>query len=860
MAKFRFSTPGGPKPDSPTLLFRDLKRDPSIKFLWDHQARLLDEYHSHHLKTRDLAIELPTGSGKTLVALLIAEYRRRAFGERVAFMCPTRQLCNQVAAQTGKYGIQASLLVGKQRDYDRSAFLAYQQAKAIAVTTYSGVFNSNPSISDAQLLICDDAHAADNYVASKWTVRISRQDKAAFAALAQILAPHMSEGMLHQIENYDGGRPNRHVDLISQISISDLDGQIRQIFDANSADSEWRYAWETISQHLDACALYCSAECFEIRPVIAPTLTHAPFKDAQQRLYMSATLGEDGGIERSFGVDRISRLPMPTGWDKRGTGRRLVLFPSYGLDDSKAWETIIALNKLTKRGLVLVPDDKSKEELSTVFRKELNVLSAQDVEQSLTPFVNSTDNVALIVANRWEGIDLPGEDCRLLALIGLPKGAGLQERFLMDKLGAGTLLRDRIRTRVTQAMGRCTRDEADYAIVLLIGNELLKWCCTTVNTGGMHPELQAEIAFGLENSEGRTAEDFVELCQAFLDGSEDWHDAEATIAADRQNRSKLADPAANALSKVAALEIQCIYRMWNAEFSEAYTLATQVISGLEGGGELRPYRCFWHHQAAVAAFLAGRSTQNKTLRTNAAHHLEMASTTSLGIKWFGKLRSQLSSTTPSETPDELPVREWFVNLNALLTNWGIKGSKFEREVTNTRNLLSDPSNAKGYERGLSILGSMLGAHTYQWNADGAPDGLWVYDQWNAFVFEAKCEKAKLIPLKTVRQALTHEERVRTDKLIHSSVPCATVVIPTQTAIDPIAHTHAGSLFVASPDHVLTLLDRASKALRIVRARATGISEEMLQAEAEQTYKEEKIFMTDVADDLKSKKLADMPKN
>lgn len=98
--------------ENPALLFRDLKRDVSIKFLWGHQEKTLDVYHSAHAETKDLAIELPTGTGKTLVGLLIGEFRRQTRDERVVFLCSTRQLCAQVHSQAQKYGIPTSLLGG----------------------------------------------------------------------------------------------------------------------------------------------------------------------------------------------------------------------------------------------------------------------------------------------------------------------------------------------------------------------------------------------------------------------------------------------------------------------------------------------------------------------------------------------------------------------------------------------------------------------------------------------------------------------------------------------------------------------------------------------------------------------------
>lgn len=48
--------------------------------------------------------------------------------------------------------------------------------------------------------------------------------------------------------------------------------------------------------------IYVSPSQFEIGPITPPTRTHAPFAQAKQRVYMSATLGDDGSIERAFGI------------------------------------------------------------------------------------------------------------------------------------------------------------------------------------------------------------------------------------------------------------------------------------------------------------------------------------------------------------------------------------------------------------------------------------------------------------------------------------------------------------------------------------------------------------------------------
>ena len=63
----------------------------------------------------------------------------------------------------------------------------------------------------------------------------------------------------------------------------------------------------------------------------------------------------------------------------------------------------------------------------------------------------------LALAGRYDGIDLPDSACRLVVLDGLPDAAHLQETFLAARVRASSALEERIRTRVVQGAGRCTR-------------------------------------------------------------------------------------------------------------------------------------------------------------------------------------------------------------------------------------------------------------------------------------------------------------------------------------------------------------------------------------------------------------------
>src|SRR5690606_7392787 len=141
----------------------------------------------------DVALQSPTGSGKTLVGLLIAEWRRRSRREQVVYLCPTNQLVHQVGAQARtQYGIDVLTFTGPKSSYDEADKAAYLMANAVAVTSYSALFNVKPFFLNPNLIVLDDAHSAENYVASTWSLHVDRRIPShapLFAALSAVLKP-----------------------------------------------------------------------------------------------------------------------------------------------------------------------------------------------------------------------------------------------------------------------------------------------------------------------------------------------------------------------------------------------------------------------------------------------------------------------------------------------------------------------------------------------------------------------------------------------------------------------------------------------------------------------------------------------
>jgi len=135
----------------------------AVSSLWIHQGDVLRAYAEKHQDTADIALELPTGTGKTLPGLLIAEWVRRKAAGPVLYAAPTRQLARQVLATANNEGVPARLLVGSHLSWPVADQSDVEGGEAVAITTYSSIFNSSPKLPVPRLVVLDDALVGENH-------------------------------------------------------------------------------------------------------------------------------------------------------------------------------------------------------------------------------------------------------------------------------------------------------------------------------------------------------------------------------------------------------------------------------------------------------------------------------------------------------------------------------------------------------------------------------------------------------------------------------------------------------------------------------------------------------------------------
>lgn len=722
-----------------------------------HQKVMLESYAGGYLHQSDVALQLPTGSGKTLVGLLIADWRRIKFHDRAVYLCPTRQLVHQTVLQAqNEYGIDVVDLSGPKSKFPPADSAAYMTGDKVAVTTYSALFNTNPFFRDPDLIIIDDAHAAENYIAKMWSMNIV-SGTPLHSVLSEFLKRHLDSRDYSRLTgDWSGPEDSAWVEKIPSPKVGQLASELGPIIDAHATidQPELYFTWSVLRDYLDACHIYLGSREILIRPLIPPTAMHPPFSMAKQRIFMSATLGAGGDLERLTGRKSIERLPAPEGFQNAGVGRRYFIFPSLSLADGEVDSLRLGMQQLARRSVILTPStdqaDEHEEQINSILQG-YTVFTKDDIEENKAPFVTSKKAVA-ILANRYDGIDFPGDECRLLILDGLPKAMNIQERFVMSKMGALALYNERIQTRILQAAGRCTRALQDRSAVFVTGTELVDFLADDRKWQHFHPELQAELSFGVEQS-NTSSEDILENFEMFMKNDDGWSAADGIIRDDIPNKERIEFPAMDELEAVVRDEITYQEAMWNEDYATALSSARRVLTGLTHPG-LRGYRALWHYLAGSAAFLLSTAAGDSYSVASQSHFSE-AKSAAPSVSWLNTLAKAIGDMDIDEESGQ--SAETLKQVEAIEQQFLAMGTatnhKFEKRAARLQSELDEP---KTFESAHRELGELLGFNTGNGNGDAAPDPWWLGDKLGV-VFEDHAGGQETTPFgaEKARQASGH---------------------------------------------------------------------------------------------------------
>ena len=128
---------------------------------------------------------------------------------------------------------------------------------------------------------------------------------------------------------------------------------------------------------------------------------------------------------------------------------------------------------------------------------------------------------SVVLVNRYDGIDLPDDACRILVIDGKPYSESLIDLYQEGCRPASDSTLMRLVRTIEQGMGRSVRGEKDYSVILGIGPDLTRALRDKHSRSYLSSQMAAQIEIGLEIAEyakGRADESVCGMVQEALRG------------------------------------------------------------------------------------------------------------------------------------------------------------------------------------------------------------------------------------------------------------------------------------------------------------------------------------------------------
>ena len=718
-------------PINPREIFNSLPKPPGINDLYASQAEVLDTWFNRRTDV-DIVVKLHTGGGKTLVALLMAQSIMNELSEPVVYLAPTNQLVEQVVTQGKEYGISTAPYVSGNQLSSK-----FFNGKSVLVGSYESLFNGRSKFGvrgssrapvKAGAIILDDAHVAFASVRKAFSLTIpSDTHKDVYFDLAGRFRGAFDEvnrrGVFQDITN---GKDFGIVEVPSwawQRKIADIQDYI-----SKNVDKINPYVWPLLRDNLDVCHCLFSRKSVTITPIFPLVNLIPTFANCRRRIYMSATIADDSEVIRTFCASPNAVGKPITSTSLAGVGERMILVPDLmklGDIPIKPMVKNIAV-ELAKRGngsAILTPSRNAAEEWTDVAELPSNTNA---VTERVTDMQAGTFFGPLVLANRYDGIDLASSACRLLVMDGLPQGTTDYDMFRMNVI-ADSAVNSLLAQRIEQGIGRGTRGGGDYCVVMLVGSRLVGWVGSKKNLANLTASTRVQLKMGQEVSEEiTTVSEVHQTILKCLNRDVDWVAYHAFELAEAAHAS----PINHYALQVAGTE-QDVFRLQRLG---KYERALQKLEKLICDPKLNddPQLQAWlSAMAARIAYQIGDERRGQELQTK-AYAINNNHTPP-------KIRPPyVPRTVPSGQSVKIVDRLLeYEHRGSLLADYNEAVAELVPEATTTR-----------YEEALENLGSYLGfeAERPEKVYGLGPDVLWRTDANFDFVIEAKSKKEISNPL------------------------------------------------------------------------------------------------------------------
>ena len=486
------------KATDPIEIYDHLDRKSETGPLRPAQAGVLKKWYESEKNKRDLIIKLHTGAGKTLIGLLMLQSKINSNDGPCLYVCPNIYLVEQVCEEAEKFGINYCRI-----EKDNELPDSFVLGKSILITYVQKVFNGksifglNAKSTNVGCVVLDDSHACIDSINNSFTINIGKEDK-----LYMDLLNLFEEDLVNQGEGTFLDIKNSDYESLLPIPYWAWDNkksEVLKLLSENKDKDNIMYVWPLLKDCISRCKAYISGSKIEISPYIIPIQKFGTFNNAKNRILMSATTQNDSFFIKGLNID-VDAIKNPLiDNSKKWSGEKMILIPSL-IDDECDREKIIytfAKKHTQKLGIVSLVPSFAKAKLYEKYGAI--TANSNNIYDSIKKLkVKGHREDTLVIANRYDGIDLPDNSCRILILDSLPYFDCLSDTYEELCRGKSEIINVKIAQKIEQGLGRSVRGDKDFCVILIIGSDLVKFIKSSKTNKYFSIQTQKQIDIGLE--------------------------------------------------------------------------------------------------------------------------------------------------------------------------------------------------------------------------------------------------------------------------------------------------------------------------------------------------------------------------
>lgn len=263
-----------------------------------------------------------------------------------------------------------------------------------------------------------------------------------------------------------------------------------------------KFAWPVIGDLLADCLCVVSGTQLQIAPYQPPLHLFGTFDRAPHRIFMSATVADDSFLVRGLGVTEAAVNAPLRDPAERWSGEKMILIPSLideTLDDAEIIHIFAPpVAKRTHGVVALCPTFAHTARWES---EGALVVKRETIEEEVGRLRSGDGAQTRVVANRYDGIDLPDDTCRIQILDSSPRPESLLDRYVASVREGSDSTLQRTTRAIEQGLGRAVRGEKDFCVILLIGPDLVKVVRTPSGRQFLSAQTRLQIELGLEIAE-----------------------------------------------------------------------------------------------------------------------------------------------------------------------------------------------------------------------------------------------------------------------------------------------------------------------------------------------------------------------